>query len=68
MRLGCRIAESRIGGDHMAEHSYRVEVQPDFLERQCQAKPIQAVAELIWNGLDADATRVAVDLVRAGLE
>ncbi len=46
----------------MAERSYTVEVQPDFLERQSKAKPIQAVAELIWNSLDADATRIDVAL------
>lgn len=46
----------------MTEHSYTVEVQADFLERQTKAKPVQAVAELIWNGLDADATRVDVQL------
>lgn len=46
----------------MSEHSYTVEVQPDFIERQAKAKPVQAVAELIWNGLDADATRVEVQL------
>ena len=46
----------------MTEHSYTVEVQPDFLERQSKAKPVQAVAELMWNGLDADATGVDVRL------
>ena len=46
----------------MTEHSYTVEVQPDFLERQSKANPVQAVAELIWNGLDADATRVDIRL------
>ena len=46
----------------MTEHSYTVEVQPDFLERQSKAKPVQAVAELIWNDLDADASRVDVRL------
>jgi hypothetical protein len=44
----------------MAEYS--VEIQPDFLERQTKAQPIAAVAELIWNGLDADATAITVDL------
>ena len=44
----------------MTEHSYTVKVQADFLERQSTAKPIQAVAELIWNGLDADAITGAV--------
>ena len=46
----------------MTEHSYTVEVQADFLERQAKARPVQAVAELIWNGLDADATRIDVRL------
>jgi hypothetical protein len=41
---------------------YAVEVQSDFLERQAKAQPIAAVAELIWNALDADATAVTVDL------
>jgi Histidine kinase-, DNA gyrase B-, and HSP90-like ATPase len=38
-----------------------VEVRPDFLERQAKAPPVQALAELIWNALDADATAVNVD-------
>ena len=46
----------------MTEHSYTIEVQPDFLEQQSKARPIQAVAELVWNGLDADASRVDVRL------
>lgn len=46
----------------MTEHSYTIEVQSDFLERQAKARPVQAVAELIWNGLDADATRIDVRL------
>ncbi len=46
----------------MTEQSYTVEVQPDFIERQSKAKPVQAIAELIWNGLDADAARVEVQL------
>ena len=44
----------------MNEQSYTIEVQSDFLERQSKATPIQAVAELIWNGLDADASQVDV--------
>ena len=40
---------------------YSVEVQPDFLERQTKAQPVAAVAELIWNSLDADATKITVD-------
>jgi Histidine kinase-, DNA gyrase B-, and HSP90-like ATPase len=44
-----------------------VEIQQDFLERQAKATPVAAVAELIWNGLDADATLVDVDLEPDGL-
>jgi hypothetical protein len=41
---------------------FPVEVQPDFIERQAKASPIAALAELIWNGLDADATCIDVRL------
>lgn len=44
-----------------------VEVQDDFLARQTKAKPVGAIAELIWNSLDADASSVKVDLVRQDL-
>jgi hypothetical protein len=38
-----------------------VQVQADYLERISKVrKPILAVAELVWNGLDADATKVQV--------
>jgi hypothetical protein len=46
---------------------YTVEIQPDFLERQARAQPIAAVAELIWNGLDADATAISVDFEDSSL-
>ena len=46
----------------MSEQIYTVEVQTDFLERQAKAQPVKAVAELIWNGLDADASRIDVHL------
>jgi len=49
----------------MTVKEYIVEVKPDFLERQAKAPPVQA--ELIWNGLDADATHVAVDFEHDGL-
>jgi len=42
--------------------NYTVEIQSDFLERQTKAQPVAAVAEMIWNGLDADATIISVDL------
>jgi hypothetical protein len=46
----------------MATEQFTVEVQPDFIERQAKARPIDALAEIIWNGLDADATTVSVRL------
>jgi len=44
----------------MANHSYPVEVQSDFLQKITRAKPVHAVAEFIWNSLDADASTVNV--------
>lgn len=44
----------------MADHAYPVEVQSDFLDKITGAKPAQALAEFIWNGLDADATLIDV--------
>lgn len=51
----------------MPTTEYAVEIQPDFLERQAKAQPVAAVAELIWNGLDADATRIDVELATGPL-
>ncbi len=51
----------------MPATEFAVEIQPDFLERQAKAQPVAAVAELIWNGLDADATRVDVELAQGPL-
>lgn len=51
----------------MAAKEYSVEVQSDFLERQSRALPVPAVSELIWNGLDADATQVEIELKDDGL-
>jgi hypothetical protein len=45
----------------------RVAVTDDFVERQTRSKPIPALAELIWNSLDADATCVSVELVHRDL-
>jgi hypothetical protein len=44
----------------MTAEQYPVEVQSDYLEKITRAKPVQALSELIWNSLDADATRVSV--------
>ena len=43
--------------------TFEIEVQDDHLQRLAQVqKPILAVAELIWNAVDADADRVDVIL------
>lgn len=39
---------------------FQVEVQPDFIEKITRAKPMQALSELVWNALDADASEVRV--------
>lgn len=49
-----------------AEH-VSVAVQDDFVERQTRAKPIPALAELIWNGLDGDATAINVEFAHDDL-
>lgn len=51
----------------MATHSYPVEVKSDFLEKITRAKPIQAIAEFIWNSLDADASRIDISIGENGL-
>lgn len=48
-----------------------VSAQKDFLERLASVPPIKALAELIWNGVDAGSDRVQVVLERnelSGLE
>ncbi|GGP01268.1 hypothetical protein GCM10012278_04040 [Nonomuraea glycinis] len=40
-----------------------IEAKPDHLLRLARQKdPVGAVAEMIWNALDAEATHVSVDL------
>ncbi len=46
----------------MGNHSYPVEVHSDFLEKITQARPVHALAELIWNSVDADANKVDVSI------
>ncbi|WP_206241696.1 ATP-binding protein [Novosphingobium terrae] len=47
----------------MTAKTVEIQVQNDHLERLAQVrKPILAVAELIWNALDADANRVEMFL------
>jgi hypothetical protein len=44
-----------------------VAVQDDFVERQTRAKPIPALAELIWNGLDGDASSIRIEFAHDDL-
>jgi hypothetical protein len=46
----------------MAEKSFNVEVQIDYLDKVSKSSALQAIAELVWNALDADAENVYVDL------
>ncbi|WP_428699496.1 ATP-binding protein [Stappia sp.] len=46
----------------MPETHYRLQVERDHLNKLAIAKPIQALSELVWNSLDADATRVDVEI------
>lgn len=54
--------ESPIVDRQLEARRIHVEAQPDHLESLARAKPVNALAELIWNALDADA-----DLVRIGV-
>lgn len=51
----------------MSSQVVEVQVQGDFIERLTSARPIQALAELVWNALDADATKVIVDVKQGAL-
>ena len=45
-----------------------VRVQSDHLERLEKSKPATALAELIWNAFDADATKVSVEFTRNSVD
>lgn len=45
-----------------------ISAQEDFLERQSSAPPLKALAELVWNGLDAGSESVEIRLVQNGIE
>ncbi|MGY3452040.1 ATP-binding protein [Bradyrhizobium sp. USDA 4353] len=40
---------------------FTVKARSDFLAKQASAPPVMALAECVWNSLDADATRVDVE-------
>lgn len=44
-----------------------IAIQDDFLARQTRALPVAALAELIWNSLDGEASKVDVEFERADL-
>jgi hypothetical protein len=44
------------------ERILEVHAQEDFVEKLTAARPAQALAELVWNGLDAEATKVTVEV------
>lgn len=44
-----------------------VKLEPDHLARVIKTKPVSALAELIWNALDADATSVVVEIEKTVL-
>jgi len=52
----------------MDEQHYKIEVENDHLRRLCGAGPVHAISELIWNSLDADATRVEVTVIAGELD
>ena len=46
---------------------FTVEAKSDFLARQASAPPLMALAEFVWNSLDADAMRVDVEFEKRPL-
>jgi hypothetical protein len=48
----------------VANKSFRVQVQKDYLEKLSSGQPAQCMAELIWNALDAEATTVQVEYIQ----
>ena len=53
----------------MTAKAFEIQVQDDHLARIAQTrKPISALAELIWNAVDADATCIDVTLINNDLD
>jgi len=48
----------------MSETHFKVKVESDHIRKLTAAKPIPALAELIWNSCDGDARRVDVEIER----
>jgi hypothetical protein len=60
-------SRSIFGGTVAVVEHVAVAVQDDFVERQTRAKPIPALAELIWNGLDGDASAIDIEFAHDDL-
>jgi hypothetical protein len=43
-----------------AEELLTLDIQEDFAEKLATGRPAQALTELIWNGLDAEARNVKI--------
>lgn len=41
---------------------FDIKIENDHIARQAKAQPVQALSELIWNALDADATAVRIEI------
>jgi DNA mismatch repair ATPase MutL len=37
-----------------------LDIQGDFAEKLAASRPVQALAELVWNGFDAEATLIKI--------
>lgn len=46
----------------MSEKHFKVAVQGDHLKKLAVGRPVPALAELVWNSVDADATHVAINV------
>jgi hypothetical protein len=57
---GCRLERIEVQARTMEETHYTIQVAPDHVQRLCGGTPSRAISELVWNSLDADATRVQV--------
>lgn len=66
-KMASRCSDDALGA-LMEESHYKVEVENDHLRRLCGASPVNAISELIWNCLDADATRVQVTALAGELD
>jgi hypothetical protein len=49
-------------GIKMAETHFKVQVESDHIKRLTAARPVPALAELVWNSADADATRIDIEI------